>query len=127
MTCAAAASAVVLAAASLAAAAVAAAAPAAGAPGCRAVVFLDQRRKALLVGVGGVIAWCCGSSPGAFTAPSAAPSLASAHMLHVASRCNRSICLYQNIKMKRRRFHSSTLAALTSPLLVLLETETVVR
>ena len=29
--------------------------------------------------------------------------------------------------MKRRRFHSSTLAALTSPLLVLLETETVVR
>ena len=29
------------------------------------------------------------------------------HMLHVASRCNRSICLYQNIKMKRRRFHSS--------------------
>ena len=39
------------------------------------------------------------------------------HMLHVASRCNRSICLYQNIKMKRCRFHSSTLAALTSPLL----------
>ena len=29
--------------------------------------------------------------------------------------------------MKRRRFHSSTLAALTSPLLVLLETDTVVR
>ena len=39
------------------------------------------------------------------------------HMLHVASRYNRSICLYQNIKMKRCRFHSSTLAALTSPLL----------
>ena len=54
--CAAAAPAVALAAAAVAAAAVAAAAPAAGAPGCRAVVSLDQRRKALLVGVGGVIA-----------------------------------------------------------------------
>ena len=54
--CAAAAPAVALAAAAVAAATVAAAAPAAGAPGCRAVVSLDQRRKALLVGVGGVIA-----------------------------------------------------------------------
>ena len=68
------------AAAALAAAAVAVAATAAGAPGCRAVVCLDQQRKALLVGVGGVIARCYGSSPGAFTAPSAAPSLAGAFM-----------------------------------------------
>ena len=55
--CAAAAPAVALAAAAVAAATVAAAAPAAGAPGCRAVVSLDQRRKALLVGVISVIAW----------------------------------------------------------------------
>ena len=85
MTCAAAAPAVAPTAAALAAAAVAAAAPAAEPPSCRAVVSLDLRRKALLVGVGCVLARSCGSSPGAFAAPSAAPSLAGASVAAASS------------------------------------------